>query len=155
MWLPMVYIYFFYMMMVTSNLQCSIMDQRSHGNKQLFDETYFHLWIGHLFCFPLYMYIMCTVRLNKTVQARFMNKCWRHDFSLHLINLYGNFFFWKKKKLHQIIIMIINLHYICINLSNWPYALSACLHVRLYTWITTYQCLLYLLYNIMTCMHMP
>lgn len=27
---------FFYMMMVTSNLQCSIMDQRSHGNKQLF-----------------------------------------------------------------------------------------------------------------------
>lgn len=96
MWLPMIYI-FFYMMMVTSNLQCSIMDQRSHGNKQLFDETYFHLWIGHLFCFPLYMYIMCTVRLNKTVQARFMNKCWRHDFSLHLINLYGKFFFWKKK----------------------------------------------------------
>lgn len=87
---------FFYMMMVTSNLQCSIMDQRSHGNKQLFDETYFHLWIGHLFCFPLYMYIMCTVRLNKTVQARFMNKCWRHDFSLHLINLYGKFFFEKK-----------------------------------------------------------
>lgn len=92
-----IYIYF-YMMMVTSNLQCSIMDQRSHGNKQLFDETYFHLWIGHLFCFPLYMYIMCTVRLNKTVQARFMNKCWRHDFSLHLINLYGKFFFFGKKK---------------------------------------------------------
>lgn len=150
------YIYiFFYMMMVTSNLQCSIMDQRSHGNKQLFDETYFHLWIGHLFCFPLYMYIMCTVRLNKTVQARFMNKCWRHDFSLHLINLYMGNFFLKKKILHQIIIMIINLHYICINLSNWPYALFACWHVRLHTWITTYQCLLYLLYNIMTCMRMP
>lgn len=152
MWLPMVYI-LFYMMMVTSNLQCSIMDQRSHGNKQLFDETYFHLWIGHLFCFPLYMYIMCTVRLNKTVQARFMNKCWR--FFVVFDKFVREIFFFGKKILHQIIIiMIINLHYICINLSNWPYALSACWHVRLHTWITTYQCLLYLLYNIMTCRRM-
>lgn len=100
MWLPMVYIYFFiwWWLHLTYNVRSWINEAMETNSCFVTwdDETYFHLWIGHLFCFPLYMYIMCTVRLNKTVQARFMNKCWRHDFSLHLINLYGKFFFGKK-----------------------------------------------------------
>lgn len=48
-------------------------------------------------------------------------------------------FFWKKM-LHQIIIiMVINLHYICINLSNLRYASFACLDInlRIHTLVTT------------------
>lgn len=118
-------------------------------------ETMKHIFISEL---GIYFVFLCTCIL---CALYVLIKPYRHDLWINVEDMIfrciwfcmGNFFL-KKKILHQIIIMIINLHYICINLSNWPYALFACWHVRLHTWITTYQCLLYLLYNIMTCMRM-
>lgn len=155
MWLPMVYIYFFiwWWLHLTYNVRSWIneaMETNSCSMK--------HIFISEL---GIYFVFLCTCIL---CALYVLIKPYKHDLWINVedmifrciwyTNCMGNLFL-KKKILHQIIIMIINLHYICINLSNWPYALSACLHVRLHTWITTYQCLLYLLYNIMTCMHMP
>lgn len=99
MWLPMVYIFFFiwWWLHLTYNVRSWINEAMETNSCFVTwdDETYFHLWIGHLFCFPLYMYIMCTVRLNKTVQARFMNKCWR--FFVVFDKFVREIFFWKKK----------------------------------------------------------
>lgn len=155
MWLPMVYIYFFiwWWLHLTYNVRSWIneaMETNSCSMK--------HIFISEL---GIYFVFLCTCIL---CALYVLIKPYKHDLWINVedmifrciwyTNCMGNLFL-KKKILHQIIIMIINLHYICINLSNWPYALSACLHVRLHTWITTYQCLLYLLYNTMTCMRMP
>lgn len=155
MWLPMVYIYFFiwWWLHLTYNVRSWIneaMETNSCSMK--------HIFISEL---GIYFVFLCTCIL---CALYVLIKPYKHDLWINVkdmifrciwyTNCMGNFFL-KKKILHQIIIMIINLHYICINLSNWPYALFACWHVRLHTWITTYQCLLHSLYNIMTCMRMP
>lgn len=93
-----------------------------HGSTQFLKHTTIcHVGRWNLFfIFELGIYFvffcisMCYVRLYETVQARFINKCWRRGVFLfgffNFINLYGRFK--KKYMLHQIIItIIINLLY--------------------------------------------
>lgn len=112
--------YSFYVMTIFSMATCNL----SNPWINVAFETHNNLSCGtlkHVFLiselgiyFVFFCISMCYVRLYETVQARFINKCWRRGFFLfgffNFINLYGRFK--KKYMLHQIIItIIINLLY--------------------------------------------
>lgn len=118
MWLPMVYIYFFiwWWLHLTYNVRSWIneaMETNSCSMK--------HIFISEL---GIYFVFLCTCIL---CALYVLIKPYKHDLWINVEDMtfrciwwicMGNFFL-EKKILHQIIIMIINLHYICINLSNW------------------------------------
>lgn len=75
--------YSFYVMTIFSMATCNLSNSwinvvfETHNYLSCGALNYvFYIWIGHLFCFLLYIIVLCTSKWNRT-SARFINKCWR------------------------------------------------------------------------------